>query len=551
MGDPFNKSGKSGSASGFQISVQPLLEGDEPEHPGKFASGTTSSPGDAGESGELPRSYGENWIYLTAQDPHRLFTYWDLDIASHPGGPAIIRCYLADTQQMELEFEVPFEARNWYIPVSKAGTAYRVEIGHYRSGDWVALGSSEATTTPSDHVSDDTSFRFATLPLDTAFSALLASLPPQVRHHPDLMRHLASIQQRQGVATRSHPGAGSNEEALRLLKEILGDSLLLELLSGSWDSAALSSAIQARLTEVLSSEASSEMLTRFQELASASSLFSGLVTFENLSSESLSSAELSSGALSSLSSWTESLVSWSHAARHAAASEWLSSWGMVPAGGESSAGAASASWFGLFASSWGAAAAAASGETGSWSAGAGAFPANLSSEQLASWSGGPLSSWSLESMSSWSQEVMSSWSEAALSSWFGEAMSSWTAESLSSWTQELLTSWSAAETGSWSGAPTGRGFFMHVNAELIFYGGTDPQAQVTVNGEPITLSPDGTFHYHFVFPDGAYEIPIVAVSPDGVERRQAILRFERQTATEGQVDATGQPLIAAPMGRKS
>jgi hypothetical protein len=332
---------------------------------------------------------------------------------------------------------------------------------------------------------------------------------------------LASIQQRQGVTT-SQPSAGANEEALRLLKEILGDSLLLELLSGSWDSAALSSAIHVRLTEVLSSEASSEMLTRFQELSSDSSLFSGLVSFESLSSEVLSSSELSSGALSS---WTESLLSWSHAARHAAASEWLSSWGMVPTGGESSAAAASASWFELFASSWGAA--AASSETGRWSAAAGIVPTSLSSEQLASWSGG------------------------ALSSWFGEAMSSWTTESLSSWTSELLTSWSAAETGSWSAAPTGREFFMHVNAELIFYGGTDPQAQVTVDGEPITLGPDGNFHYHFVFPDGTYEIPIVAVSPDGVERRQATLRFERQTTKEGQVEATGQPSIAAPMGQKS
>ena len=64
---------------------------------------------------------------------------------------------------------------------------------------------------------------------------------------------------------------------------------------------------------------------------------------------------------------------------------------------------------------------------------------------------------------------------------------------------------------------------MHVNAEVIFYGGTDPQAKVTIAGRPVQLQPDGTFRYHFKFPDNDFEIPIVAVSPDGVETRSAVL----------------------------
>jgi hypothetical protein len=40
----------------------------------------------------------------------------------------------------------------------------------------------------------------------------------------------------------------------------------------------------------------------------------------------------------------------------------------------------------------------------------------------------------------------------------------------------------------------GRGFFMHVNAEVIFYGGTDPRAKVTIDGHPVALSPHKLRH---------------------------------------------------------
>jgi uncharacterized protein len=112
-----------------------------------------------------------------------------------------------------------------------------------------------------------------------------------------------------------------------------------------------------------------------------------------------------------------------------------------------------------------------------------------------------------------------------------------------------LSSWSelASESSLWSGfasswsGPVERGFFMHVNAEVIFYGGTDPRAKVTVAGQPIQLQPDGTFRYHFKFPDNDFEIPIVAVSPDGQETRSAVLYFRRDTTRQGDVGTTGQP----------
>jgi hypothetical protein len=94
-----------------------------------------------------------------------------------------------------------------------------------------------------------------------------------------------------------------------------------------------------------------------------------------------------------------------------------------------------------------------------------------------------------------------------------------------------------------------RGFHMHVNAELIIYGGTSPDAKVRIDGHDITLSPDGTFSYHFVFPDGQFHIPIEAKSPDGAEKRAALLSFLRVTEREGDVRQTGQPVKDEPLGR--
>ena len=92
---------------------------------------------------------------------------------------------------------------------------------------------------------------------------------------------------------------------------------------------------------------------------------------------------------------------------------------------------------------------------------------------------------------------------------------------------------------------------MHVNAEVIFFGGTHPDAKVWIDDKPVRLNPDGTFRHQFTFPDGTYEIPSVATSPDGLEQRSATLRFERGTGRFGVVGATPQPaFLSEPMGKR-
>jgi len=77
-----------------------------------------------------------------------------------------------------------------------------------------------------------------------------------------------------------------------------------------------------------------------------------------------------------------------------------------------------------------------------------------------------------------------------------------------------------------------KGFWFNVNAELVIYGSTEPDARVTIGGRAIQLRPDGSFSFRFALPDGQYELPITAVSAQG-DTRQAKLEFYRGTRSEG------------------
>jgi hypothetical protein len=126
--------------------------------------------------------------------------------------------------------------------------------------------------------------------------------------------------------------------------------------------------------------------------------------------------------------------------------------------------------------------------------------------------------------------------------------------------QELSSQAAAAigESGSWSGAvsslssPFGgvrgqpKGFWFNVNAELIIYGATEPDATVTIGGRTIRLRPDGSFSYRFILPDGRYQLPAVATSADGTDSRSAALEFGRTTQYRGEVHAHPQDPAMKP-----
>jgi hypothetical protein len=104
---------------------------------------------------------------------------------------------------------------------------------------------------------------------------------------------------------------------------------------------------------------------------------------------------------------------------------------------------------------------------------------------------------------------------------------------------------SSLALGTSPAAPAG-GFWFNVNAELVVYGATEPDATVLVGGRPVRLRPDGTFSVRFALPDGAHQLPVTAVSARG-EMRTAQLDFARSTAySEGTSAHPQDPELKAP-----
>ncbi len=187
-----------------------LLEGDKPS-PAPAASG----PGQrfalgpkppvhhfSPTEGELPDSYGTQQLFLTARDPHWLYAHWDMSGAQlkkhnalSSDGHLVLRV-LRDEIGGEVISQIHLhpESRNWFVPVPEAGTKYAAQLGYYDvAGKWIALSSSSPTLTPPDSMSDDSDFRFATIPADVPFEQLLKLVKLALRENVPLAEALQQL----------------------------------------------------------------------------------------------------------------------------------------------------------------------------------------------------------------------------------------------------------------------------------------------------------------------------------------------------------------------
>ncbi len=93
--------------------------------------------------------------------------------------------------------------------------------------------------------------------------------------------------------------------------------------------------------------------------------------------------------------------------------------------------------------------------------------------------------------------------------------------------------WASGRNASGSGiggvAPRQRSFWLVADAELIVYGATDPSARLSIGGEEVPLSADGTFRVQVPFRDGQQLYPIEAVAADGEQKRSITMEFRRST----------------------
>lgn len=121
--------------------------------------------------------------------------------------------------------------------------------------------------------------------------------------------------------------------------------------------------------------------------------------------------------------------------------------------------------------------------------------------------------------------------------------------SMSAAQMEVPSSFSVSSLASpFGGMERRKGFWFNVNAELIIYGATEPDAKVTIGGREIKLRQDGTFSFRFILPDGEYNLPAIATSADGDDSRLADLKFQRKTEFRGDVGAHPQdPRLRPPV----
>ncbi|OGX25562.1 MAG: hypothetical protein A2Y03_04105 [Omnitrophica WOR_2 bacterium GWF2_38_59] len=73
----------------------------------------------------------------------------------------------------------------------------------------------------------------------------------------------------------------------------------------------------------------------------------------------------------------------------------------------------------------------------------------------------------------------------------------------------------------------GRKFYFEIGTELIVYGRTEPDAQVTLGGQNIKLREDGTFTLRYALPDGKIPFDFIATSSDKKESRNISTSVER------------------------
>jgi uncharacterized protein len=84
-------------------------------------------------------------------------------------------------------------------------------------------------------------------------------------------------------------------------------------------------------------------------------------------------------------------------------------------------------------------------------------------------------------------------------------------------------------SGAEGGLKRNKQFHFNVEAELVVFGDTTPDAHVNIAGEPVKVRPDGTFSLRMQFPDKRQVLRVSAKSRDGVEEQTVVIAVERNT----------------------
>lgn len=74
-----------------------------------------------------------------------------------------------------------------------------------------------------------------------------------------------------------------------------------------------------------------------------------------------------------------------------------------------------------------------------------------------------------------------------------------------------------------------KGFWLKADTEIIIYGATEPDAELTLKGQPVKLSADGSFSLRFYLPNGEDNYSIEATSNDGTMKKSITFEVKKNT----------------------
>jgi hypothetical protein len=154
--------------------------------------------------GELPRSYGNAFLFAIARDPHNVFAYWDVNWASTfgdtppPDRKVCLRVLWHEGME-ESKIAVEPMAGSQLLSVVHARSSYRIELGYYAPDNvWNSVAISSAVITPPDDVVEGEAVDVATIPFHLSFQRIvdsfrgsrydgdaLAEIIGQLQHHAD------------------------------------------------------------------------------------------------------------------------------------------------------------------------------------------------------------------------------------------------------------------------------------------------------------------------------------------------------------------------------
>jgi uncharacterized protein len=272
------------------VKVPPiLLEGDAPSTPvasgpgQRYATGGTPLLED--EATELPEAYGTQRLLLVARDPHWLYAHWDLTAEqlracnqASRDGHLIVRVFRDQPAGAPIvEQHVHPESRNWFLHVGRGGSKYVAQLGYFdRSGTWTTVATSGATITPPDSLSDDTTVRFETIPVEVPFKKLLEVVKSVVPEHQPLLEAMRELREAGHPALpnfhgRTSASAAWTPEQERALAEVVNIDEVRRVWMGSLE---ITELLRRSLERELASQAAAAPVGAEKGIAQPPGLFS-------------------------------------------------------------------------------------------------------------------------------------------------------------------------------------------------------------------------------------------------------------------------------------